>query len=248
MPDGNEPNQNDSNRRFATTQWSMVRAVGDQDSAVAKSALQELCQIYWYPLYAYVRHQGNRPEIAADLTQAFFADLLSRNDLQRVDPAHGKFRSYLIASLKHFLLNEWDKQRAQKRGGGKHVLSIDYADADSRYRNEPAHENTSDKIFEKQWALTLLDCANLSLQKEFEKRGKSHQFEKLRIFLAGKSPESTMAVVAGQLNMTEVAAKVAVHRMRQRFGELLRAEIEKTVDQPSEIDAEIRHLFDVLKH
>lgn len=248
MTHGNEPTQNDSNRRFATTQWSMVRAVGDGDSAVAKSALQELCQIYWYPLYAYVRHQGNQPETAADLTQAFFTDLLSRDDLKQVDPAHGKFRSFLIASIKHFLLNQWDKQRAQKRGGGKKILSIDFADADSRYRNEPAHENTSDRIFEKQWALTLLDRANLALQKEFEKRGKSHQFEKLRIFLAGKSPETTMAVIAGQLNMTEVAAKVAVHRMRQRFGEFLRAEIEKTVDQPGDIDSEIQHLFDVLKN
>ena len=247
MTDGNQPELNDSNRQFATTQWSMVRAVGSADSQAAKSALEELCQIYWYPLYAYVRHQGHQPQTAADLTQAFFADLLSRDDLQRVDPSLGKFRSFLIASLKHFLLNEWDKQQAQKRGGGKQVFSINFEDADSRYRNEPTHEQTSDRIFEKQWALTLLDRANQALSKEYENKGKAHQFEKLRIFLAGKSPDTTMAVVAGQLNMTEVAVKVAVHRMRQRFGELLRMEIEKTVEQPSDIDAEIQHLFDVLK-
>ncbi len=246
MAQGNEPKLNDSNRRFATTQWSMVRAVGGNDSAVAKSALQELCQIYWYPLYAYVRHQGYQSQTAADLTQAFFTDLLSRNDLTKVDPAHGKFRSFLIASLKHFLLNEWDKQQAQKRGGGRKILSFDFADADSRYRNEPAHANTSERIFEKQWALTLLDRTNRALRKEFENRGKTHQFEKLQIFLAGKSPESTMAMIAGQLNMTEVAVKVAVHRMRQRFGELLRGEIEKTVEHPGEIDGEIQHLFEVL--
>ena len=224
----------------------MVRAVGGTDEAVAKSALQELCQTYWYPLYAYVRHQGYQSQNAADLTQAFFASLLSRKDLEKVDPAHGKFRSFLIASMKHFLINEWDKRQAQKRGGGKKILSIDFATADSRYRSEPADDLTSENVFEKNWAMTLLDRTTQSLRKEFENRGKSHQFDALQIFLAGKSPETTMGIVAGQLGMTEVAAKVAVHRMRQRFGELLRSEIEKTVDHPDEIDAEIQHLFQVL--
>lgn len=239
-------NQFNGNRQFATTQWSMVRAVNNENEAAANSALQELCQTYWYPLYTYVRRQGNDASEAADLTQAFFADLLQREDLKKVDPSLGKFRSFLLTALKHFLLNQWDKAKAQKRGGGTSPLSLDFGEADNRYRLEPSHAQTPDLIYQKQWAKTLLDRVTQSLRSEFVKRGKAHQFDKLKKFLAGKNNEETLGEAAHQLSMSEVAVKVAVHRMRQRFGEILRSEIANTVSTEEEIDAEIQQLFDVL--
>ena len=240
-------NQFEGNRQFATTQWSVVRAVNNKNPVAANHALQELCQTYWYPLYTYVRRQGNDANTAADLTQAFFADLLQREDLKKVDPSLGKFRSFLLAALKHFLLNQWDKAKAQKRGGGKSPLSLDFGEADDRYRLEPSHDQTPDVIYQKQWAKTLLDRVTASLRSEFAGRGKAHQFDKLQKFLSGKNSEETLGDVAGQLSMTEVAVKVAVHRMRQRFGEILRIEIANTVSSEEEIDAEIQQLFDVFR-
>ncbi|MFK7766232.1 MAG: RNA polymerase sigma factor [Mariniblastus sp.] len=238
---------NERRKDFATTHWSIVRAASAQDSVAANSALQNLCQTYWYPLYSFVRSKGENADTAADLTQAFFADLLQREDLKRVDPNLGKFRSFLLASLKHFLLNHWDKSKAQKRGGGRAPLSLDFNDADSRYRLEPGHGETPELIFQKQWAKTLLSQVHAALQKEFAARGKAHQFEKLKNFLAGKNDEETLASAAAQLSMTEVAVKVSVHRMRRRYGELLRAEIQETVSTEEEIDAEIAQLFEVLR-
>ncbi len=240
-------NQFEGNRQFATTQWSVVRAVNNENTVAANHALQELCQTYWYPLYTYVRRQGNDANAAADLTQAFFADLLQREDLKKVDPSLGKFRSFLLAALKHFLLNQWDKAKAQKRGGGKSPLSLDFGEADDRYRLEPSHDQTPDVIYQKQWAKTLLDRVTASLRSEFAGRGKAHQFDKLQKFLSGKNSEETLGDVADQLSMTEVAVKVAVHRMRQRFGEILRIEIANTVSSEEEIDAEIQQLFDVFR-
>jgi DNA-directed RNA polymerase specialized sigma24 family protein len=247
MSTGNEAEQFEGNRRFATTHWSIVRAVNHEDSSAASSALQELCQIYWYPLYTYIRRQGHDANGAADLTQAFFADLLQREDLKKVDPDLGKFRSFLLTALKHFLINQWDKAKAQKRGGGKSPLSLDFGAADDRYQLEPSHAQTPDLIYQKQWAKTLLERVQQELKSEFAKRGKAHQFDKLQNFLAGKNKEETLAIAAAQLEMSEVAAKVALHRMRQRFGELLRAEIEQTVSTPEEVDIEIQQLFDVLR-
>ena len=239
---------NQPRKDFATTHWSIVRAAGAQDSVASNSALQRLCQTYWYPLYSFVRSKGESADSAADLTQAFFADLLQREDLKRVDPELGKFRSFLLASLKHFLLNHWDKAKAKKRGGGKVPLSLDFNDADSRYRMEPGHAETPELIFQKQWAKTLLAQVHIALQREFADRGKAHQFEKLQNFLAGKNDVETLASAAAQLSMTEVAVKVSVHRMRRRFGELLRAEIQETVSTEEEIDAEIAQLFEVLRN
>lgn len=247
MSSGNEVKRPGNNRQFATTQWSIVRAVNQVDSTLATSALQELCQIYWYPLYTYVRRQGHDAESAADLTQAFFADLLQREDLKKVDPTLGKFRSFLLTALKHFLSNQWDKATAQKRGGGTSPLSLDFGEADDRYRLEPSHALTPELIYQKQWAKTLLGRVQQELRGEFSERGKAHQFDTLQGFLAGKNNDSTLATAAGKLEMSEVAVKVAVHRMRQRFGELLRAMIEQTVSSPEEIDAEIQQLFEVLK-
>ncbi len=242
-----EPNSPGGNRDFATTQWHVVRSAGDEDLSVSRSALQELCQQYWYPLYAYVRRQGHDTNVAADITQAFFTDLLEREDIKRVDPELGKFRSFLLASIKHFTINQWKKEKAQKRGGGQTLLSIDFVDAAQRYHHQPADAQSPDVLFERQWAITLLDQVHRRLEKEFELKGKKHVFGTLKIFLAGKSSESTLAQAAAKLDMTEVAAKVAVHRMRTRYGEILRAEILDTLDSTEDVESEVQHLFAVLR-
>ncbi len=236
-----------NNREFATTQWSVVRAVAEQDSAVAKSALQQLCQTYWYPLYSFVRFKGFDASSAEDLTQAFFADLLAREDIKKVEPQLGRFRSFLLAALKNFLHNQWEHQKAQKRGGGNVPLSLDYQFADQQYSNDVFDVQTPEAAYQRQWALTLLDRVKEQLRREFEKRGKGHLFNRLHVFMAGKNPESTMAEAASELDMAEVAVKVAVHRMRTRFGEILRAEILETVESPEEVDDEIKQLFSALQ-
>ncbi|MEL6106016.1 MAG: sigma-70 family RNA polymerase sigma factor [Planctomycetota bacterium] len=236
----------EGNRQFATTRWSTVKALNNDNRVAAKSALEELCQTYWYPLYTYVRRQGNDADAAADLTQAFFTDLLQREDLRKVDPSLGKFRSFLLTAMKHFLLNEWDKARAQKRGGGRSLLSLDFGEADNRFRREPSHGDTPEVAYQRQWVKSLLDRVTDELRSEFAERGKAHQFDRLQKFLGGKNREETLAEAASQLSMSEVAVKVAVHRMRQRFGDLLRADIANTVSTPEEVDSEIRELFSVL--
>jgi RNA polymerase sigma-70 factor (ECF subfamily) len=247
MSRGSDPEHFGSQRQFATTKWNIVRAVGDDNPQAACSALQELCQIYWYPLYTYVRRQGHDANSAADLTQAFFADLLERQDLKKVDPRLGKFRSFLLSAMKHFMSNQWRKNKAQKRGGGRPPLSLDFGAADNRYRLEPSHAQTAELIYQKQWASTLLNRVQQALRAEFAERGKVHQFDKLREFLDGGNKEDSLAAIAAQLSMSEVAVKVSVHRLRQRFGQLLRAEIEQTVSTPDEIDIEIRELFEILQ-
>lgn len=244
----NSPNPSGGNRDFATTQWHVVRSAGDEDASVSRSALQELCQQYWYPLYAYVRRQGHDSNVAADITQAFFTDLLEREDIKRVDPELGKFRSFLLASIKHFMINQWKKQMALKRGGGQPLLSIDFVDAAQRYHHQPADAQSPDVLFERQWAITLLDKVQNRLEKEFEHKGKKHVFSTLKVFLAGKNSESTLAQAAVKLDMTEVAAKVAVHRMRTRYGEILRAEILNTLDSNEDVESEVQHLFAVLRN
>ena len=235
------------NPDFATTQWQVVQGVADSDSGVRRSALATLCEKYWYPLYAYVRRLGQDSNQAADLTQAFFADLFERGDLERIDSDLGKFRSFLLASIRNFIRNEWKKQKTEKRGGGQPLLSIDYVSADERFSNEPEDGNTAEVLYEREWALTLIDRVHNQLEKEFAGRGKKHQFDVLRNHLAGKSEESTLADSAAKLGITEVAAKVSVHRMRSKFGELLRLEIANTVQSDDEVDAEIQHLFSVLR-
>ncbi len=237
----------EQNHEFATTQWSVVRRAADHDSQTARSALQELCQNYWYPLYSFARFKGYAPAEAEDLTQSFFADLLQRDDIRRVNPELGRFRSFLIAAMKNFLANQWHKQQAQKRGGGRLHFSMDFPGAENRYQSQCGDGETPEALFERQWALTLLQQAQGQLRSEFEKRGKVHVYERLQGFLAGKSHESTMAQAAAELDMTEVAVKVAVHRMRSRFGEILRLRIQSTVDSAGDVEDEIAHLFRVLQ-
>jgi RNA polymerase sigma factor (sigma-70 family) len=230
-------------RQFVTTRWTIVLTAGRTDTTQAQAALEKLCQTYWYPLYAYVRRHGHSPEDAQDLTQEFFAKLIAKNYLRDVDRSKGKFRSFLLVSLKHFLANEWDRSRAQKRGGGQTIVSLD---AETRYRLEPADVVSADKIFERRWALTLLDEALKRLRDEYAADGKAKLFEQLKETLTGERSTIPYAKLADRLGTTEGAVKMAVHRLRQRYREILRAEIAETVSGPEEVDEELRHLHAAL--
>jgi RNA polymerase sigma factor (sigma-70 family) len=240
-----EPSSSGS-RQFATTRWSLVLAAGQRSSPQSSAALATLCENYWYPLYAYVRRRGHEADEAQDFTQAYFARLLEKNDLAAADPGRGRFRSFLLTSLKHFLANEWDRARAEKRGGGRSLLSIDFGTAEERYRAEPSHDLTPEKIFERRWALVLLENVLARLHDESVQAGKTDSFDRLKGSLTGEQTAVTYGQLAAELNMSEGAVKVAVHRLRRRYRELLRAEIEETVADPQEIDQEIRDLFSAL--
>lgn len=232
---------------FATTHWTVVlQARAAEDSPAARAALESLCQAYWYPLYAFVRRQGHDAHGAQDLTQEFFARLLEKNYLQDVDRAKGRFRSFLLASLKHFLANEWDRRRALKRGGARTHVPIDPQSAETRYGLEPTHDESPERLFERRWALTLLDQVLDRLRKEFETEGKLAQFDALKVTLTSERGSVPYAELGARLGLSEGAVKVAVHRLRQRYREVLRAEIAQTVAQPEDVDTEIRHLFAAL--
>jgi RNA polymerase sigma-70 factor (ECF subfamily) len=227
---------------FATTHWSLVLAARDRAEASADDALASLCTLYWYPLYAYVRRSGHTPDDAHDLTQEFFTRLLEKDWLAGVDQEKGKFRSFLLASCAHFLSNEGHRVRAKKRGGGRAVLSLEATDAEGRYRTEPADDLTPEKLFERRWALALLQQVMARLREEFETRGKGELFDRLRGFLVGEKG-SGYRQAADALGLSEGSVKVAVHRLRQRYRDLLHEEIARTVDTPGEIEGEIRALF-----
>jgi RNA polymerase sigma factor (sigma-70 family) len=238
---------------FATTRWTLVIAAGAArpgpgGTPESRKALAELCELYWYPVYAYVRRRGKNAEDALDLTQGFFTRLIEKNDLAAADPARGRFRAWLLVSVEHYLANEWDRASAQKRGGGRTVLSIDGDDAEDRYRREPAHHLTPERIFDRRWALTLLEQALRDLQAECEAQGKSDLFHALRPTLTGdgRDPENPYRDIADEIGTTEGALKVAAHRLRRRYRDLLRQEIAETVATPEEIDDEIRDLFTTL--
>ncbi|MCX6902887.1 MAG: sigma-70 family RNA polymerase sigma factor [Verrucomicrobia bacterium] len=230
---------------FGTTHWSVVLTAGQEDLR-GQEALARLCQTYWYPLYAYVRRQGHSPHDAQDLTQEFFGRLLEKHALAKADRSKGKFRSFLLASLKNFLANEWDKARALKRGHGQMFIPLDTDSAETRYHSEPADPVTPEQIFERQWALTLLEHVLGRLGAEQAAEGTLDQFTRLKDLLMGDKSGRGYAALAQQLNTTEGALRTAVYRLRGRYRELLREEIAHTVDQPLEIDDEIRHLFAVL--
>jgi RNA polymerase sigma-70 factor (ECF subfamily) len=230
---------------FATTHWSLVLAARDRAEPGAGDALADLCSLYWYPLYAYVRRRGHGADDAHDLTQEFFARLLATDFLAGVDRGKGKFRAYLLAACNHFLANERDRVRAQKRGGGRPVLSLDAADAEGRYRAEPAGGLTPEQLFERRWALALLGEVMARLRAEYEAKGKGRIFDRLRGFLVGEKGAGYREA-GDELGLSEGAVKVAVHRLRQRYRELLREEIGRTVTTPEEIDQEIGALFAAL--
>jgi len=231
---------------FALTHWSVVVAAGGSDSTHARTALEKLCRTYWQPIYAFVRRQGHSPHDAQDLTQEFFARLLEKKSLADVDRAKGRFRSFLLASLKHFLANEWDKARAEKRGGGQVLIPIDPHTAETSCGVDPADGVTAEKVFERRWALTLLDHVLQRLREEHVGDGKEALFEQLKLTLTEASRSVPYAEIAARLDMSEGAVKVAVHRLRQRYRELLRLEIAETVTSPAEVEEEIRALFSAL--
>lgn len=231
---------------FATTQWTLVLHAGRPDSPDAARALAALCTSYWYPLYAFVRRQGKSAHDAQDLTQEFFARLLEKNYLAQVSREKGRFRSFLLAALKNFLANEWDKVRAQKRGGDRTFVPLDATAAESRYAIEPVDALSADKIFERRWALTLLDRAIEQLRAEHVKAGRGPIFDELKGCLTGDGSTVSYAEIATRLGTSEGAIKVAVHRLRQRYREVLRAEVANTVAQPGDVDDELRQLFAAL--
>jgi RNA polymerase sigma-70 factor (ECF subfamily) len=231
---------------FVTTRWSVILAAGRLENAGSRGALEKLCQTYWYPLYAYVRRHGRSPEDAQDLTQEFFARLLEGNWVERADREKGKFRSFLLTAMNHFLSGEWDKARAQKRGGGVPAVPLQLDTAETRYGLDPADRTTPEQVYERRWAVALLDEVLRRLREEYSAEGKAGLFESLNPCLIGERTAQPYAEMAVKLGVSEGTVKSAVHRMRQRYRQLLREEIAHTVAEPGEVDAEMRHLFSVL--
>jgi RNA polymerase sigma factor (sigma-70 family) len=240
MPDSSSPLRG---LRFNTTRWSLVLAAGQPTSAGSGEALAYLCEAYWYPVYAFIRRRGYRPEDCADLTQAFFARVLEKNYFQEVDPSRGRFRAFLCASLRHFLSNERDRTQTLKRGGSRPPISLDVQNAEGTYQLEPRDDLTPEKLFDRRWALLLLERVLAELREQHALAGKADLFDQLRGFLTGDSPRVPYAAVARSLATTEGAVKVAVHRLRRQFRDLLVEEIAETVSDEAEIDGEIAYLL-----
>jgi len=230
--------------QFPTTRWTMVIAAGDPHRKEARSALVSLCENYWYPLYAYLRRRGYPADQAQDLTQEFFIGVLEGRYLDRADPAKGRFRAFILTSLKFFVADEKDRQRAHKRGGGA-VVPLEFSSGEEHYQREPAHDETPERIFERRWALSVLDRVVEKLRHEFVQHGRAEHFERLKVFLLGQS-DAPYAALAREMNTSEGAVKVAIHRLRKRYRELFRQEIADTVADPAEVDSELRFLAAVL--
>lgn len=231
---------------FGTTHWSVVLTAGDLHSPDAHACLAHLCQTYWYPLYVCVRRHGHSPEDAEDLTQAFFAKLLEKNQIALADPGRGRFRTFLLRSLENFLRNRHRDRTTQKRGGGRPLVSLDAQTAEERYAEEPSGAATPAELFEREWAATLLDQVLEQLRREFAAGGRLELFDALEPHLWGDETSTPHAQIAAPLGMTVVAVRVTLHRLRQRFHDLLRAAITATVESPAEAEDELRHLRQVL--
>lgn len=233
-------------RQFRTTHWSVVLAAGRPDSPEAAAALEHLCQAYWYPLYAFVRRRGHTEEDAKDLTQGFFCQLLARRSLQGLDPAHGRFRAFLLASIKHHLANDRDRARTQKRGGGIPTFSIDLQDPETCYAADLADDETPEHLFDRRWAHAVVAQVLSSLRAEQTDPERLRRFEVLHPFLLGEPHGLKYQDTARQLGLTVSAVTSALHRLRIRFREIFRSEIAQTVADPAEVDAEIRYLVQAL--
>jgi RNA polymerase sigma-70 factor (ECF subfamily) len=231
---------------FHTTHWSVVLAAREGDEARATEAMEKLCRAYWHPLYAFLRRDGRSPEDAQDVVQGFFAHLLARNFLHGLAKENGRFRSFLLASLRHFLSDQWDKARALKRGGGQTPVSLDDASAEARFRIEPVDDLSADRLYERQWALTLLEQALARLEAEFAEAGKGELFGVLRQFQGDEPAPSTAAEAAARLGMPENTFKSHLLRFRRRYRELLCEEVAQTVATPADVADELRHLKAVL--
>jgi RNA polymerase sigma factor (sigma-70 family) len=228
---------------FSTTHWSLVLAAGEERNAQRQTALSQLCQTYWMPLYSYARRRVSDTHEAQDLTQAFFERLLEKNYVGDADPQRGRFRAFLITSFKHFLAKDRDFSQALKRGGGQSIISLDFESGDSHVAMQPSKGLTPDQIFERQWAITLLEHVVRRLEREQDRAGKASQFQLLKNSIISRSERTSNAAMAHELGMTESAARMAASRLRSRYRELLREEIAQTVARPEDIDDEIRHLF-----
>ena len=232
--------------QFATTHWSLVLEAR-RDSPQSQSAVAELCGRYWYPVYAFLRRRGSSPEDASDLTQDFFATLLEKEYLDDVDRQKGRFRTFLLTAVTRFAAKAYERQQAQKRGGGRKHLSLDVSQGECRYQHEPADDWTPEKIFARRWALTILDAALGRLRKDHEESGRIALFETLKVYLTGDSGAPPLAEAARRLNMTEGAVKVAVHRLRERYRQALRDEIGQTVADPADVEDELTALSAALR-
>lgn len=242
-PSSTAPELRSPRPAFVTTHWSVVLTARDENSSKSGEALEALCRTYWFPLYAFVRRQGRSPHDAQDLTQEFFARLLEKEYLKSAAQEKGRFRTFLLVALKRFLANDWDRQHAQKRGGSSLIVPIDPELAESRFLAGPAHELQPDLLFDRQWALTLLDRTMTRLHDEYVSTGRTRLFELLRSCLVKDESALPYAEIAARLHLSEAAVKMAVQRLRARYREILRAEIAHTVETPEEIEAEVRHLF-----
>jgi RNA polymerase sigma factor (sigma-70 family) len=233
--------------RFPTTQWSKVAAAAANRSPDERAALADLCEAYWYPLYVFVRREGRSAGDAQDVTQGFFLRLIETGDLAAVDRAKGRFRSFLLAALKNFLINEWDKQRAAKRGGGWTRCALDFSAAEERFASDPRGDRSPEAAFDREWALALLARARAQLAAEQESESKRRLYDDLAPLFTDGETGSTYREAAERLGMKETAVKVAVFRLRRRFREILREQIALTVAGDEQIDDEIRDLFDALR-
>jgi RNA polymerase sigma factor (sigma-70 family) len=248
MLDGRGHSENGVARVFATTHWSVVTAAGGAPSAPAQAALETLCASYWYPIYVYVRRKGYGPDEAQDLTQEFFAQLIAKEHLRLADRRKGRFRSFLLSTLDFFLQREWSRAHRQKRGGRFIFVPFDTESPEERYQHETADHDTPEKKFVRQWALAVLSHAMETLRDECEENGKAALFTQAQRLLSGERAEISYAEIGRRLGMSEGNARVAVHRLRQRYGELLREEVRHTVSTPQEVDDELRYLLDALCH
>ena len=232
---------------FATTHWSVVLAAGQSDSEQQAAALEKLCRAYWYPLYAYVRRRGHGPEDAQDLTQEFFLRLIEKNWLNGVAPEGARFRSYMLTMVKGFLANAYDRAQAAKRGGGRVIVPLDAHQAEERFSNEPATTETPEIVFERRWALAVLEEALHRLRAAASAADKGRHFEQLNPFLSREPDEGEYARLAAQLGISAGAVSVAVHRLRQRYRETLRATVADTLANPGQVDEELGHIFAALR-
>lgn len=233
--------------RFRTTCWSAVLSAADSDTALASSSLNSLCEWYWFPVYAYARRTGSGPDEAQDLAQGFFLHLIEKRDFSTASPQRGRFRSYLLASFRHYMSNQRDRAQAQKRGGGETILPLDFSDAEKRYLTEPADNRTPEKLYERRWVMALLERVLGQLRSEFEADRKLALFDAIKPVLTGEGIEKPYREVAAENAMSESAVKVFVHRLRQRYKQLLREAVADTVATPGECEDEIQFLFTALE-
>jgi DNA-directed RNA polymerase specialized sigma24 family protein len=232
---------------FPVTRWTLVLSASQNDRQAADEALAELCGSYWYPIYAFIRRLGNSPDSAQDLTQEFFARFIAKRHVAYADPARGRFRSFLLTSVKRFLADQADRRNADKRGGRQETLAIDLADAEKRYGAALADRMTPEKLFERAWAGTLMARATEHVRTDFVREGRQDQFEQLKQFLPGYETTLAYSDLAQRAGMSEGALKVAVHRLRRRYREVFRAEVAHLVAEEDQIDDELRYVLDALR-